>query len=89
MENLGVELIGRGQTLGKVKIKRGIFQGDLLLPLQIDIVMMSLNYVLRICTKWGLLIYVQITRKVNHYIHVHKYMDDIKVFAKNEKEQET
>ena len=51
MENWKVELIAGRQTLAEAKIQRGIFQGDSLLPLLFFIAIISLNYVLRKCTR--------------------------------------
>ena len=67
----------------ETKIQRSIFQGDALSPLQFIIAMMPLNHILRKCTDGYKLSRSQ--EKVNHLI----YMDDIKLFAKNEKELET
>ena len=78
-----VELIARGKTLGESKIQRGIFQRDALSPLQFIIAMMSLNHIFRKCTTGYKLCRSQ--EKINHLM----YMDDIKLFAKNEKELET
>ena len=51
MENWRVKLTAGGKSLAKVKIQRGIFQGDVLSPLLFLIVMMPLNHILRKCTK--------------------------------------
>ena len=50
IENWRVELIVGGQTIVEIKFQRGIFEGDLLLPLKFIITMMPLNHILRICT---------------------------------------
>ena len=50
MKNWRVELTARGKRLAEVKIRRGIFQGDVLSPLSYVITMMSLNRLLRKCT---------------------------------------
>lgn len=47
MSNWETELTSGGETLGKVKIIRGIFQGDSLLPLLFDISLISLTFILR------------------------------------------
>ena len=83
METWRVELTGGGRNLAEAKIQRGIFQGDVLSPLLFIIAMMSLNHILRKCTAGYKLSRSQ--EKINHLM----YMDDIKLFAKNEKEQET
>ena len=71
------------KTLAEVKIQRGIFQRDALSPLLLEIAMMPLNHILRKCTAGYKLSKSQ--KKINHLM----YMDDIKLFAKNEKELET
>ena len=78
-----VELTAGGRRLAEAKIQRGIFQGDALSPLLFIIAMMPLNHILRKCTAGYKLSSSQ--EKVNHLM----YMDDIKLFAKNEKELET
>ena len=83
MKTWRVELTAGGRRLAEAKIQRGIFQGDVLSPLLFIIAMMPLNHILRKCTAGYKLSRLQ--EKVNHLM----YMDDIKLFAKNEKEQET
>ena len=83
MKTWRVELTAGGRSLAEAKIQRGIFQGDALSPLLFIIAMMSLNHILRKCTAGYKLSISQ--EKVNHLM----YMDDIKLFAKNEKELET
>ena len=83
MKNWRVELTAGGKSLAETKIQRGIFQGDTLSPLQFIIAMMPLNHILRKCTAGHKLSRSQ--EKINHLM----YMDDIKLFAKNEKELET
>ena len=83
MKNWRIELTARGKSLAETKIQRGIFQGDALSPLLFIISMMSLNYILRKCSAGYKLSRSQ--GKVNHLM----YMDDIKLFAKNEKGLET
>ena len=78
-----VELTAGGRSLAETKIQRGIFQGDALSPLLFIIAMMPLNHILRKCTARYLLSRSQ--EKINHLM----YMDDIKLFSKNEKEMET
>ena len=77
-----VELIAEGQNLAEVKIQRGIFQGDALSPLLFVIAMMPLSHILGKCTDEYKLSKLQ--EKINHLVH----MDNIKLFAKNEKELE-
>ena len=83
MKTWRVELKAGGRSLDEAKIQRGTFQEDALLPLQFIIAMMPLNYISRKCTTGYKLSRLQ--EKINHL----KYMDDIKLFAKNEKELET
>ena len=83
MKNWRVELTAGGKGLAETKIQRGIFQGDALSPLLFIIAMMPLNHKLKKCTAGYKLNRSQ--EKVNHQM----YMDDIKLFAKNEKELET
>ena len=78
-----VELTAGGRSLAETKIQRGIFQGDALSLLLFIIAMMPLNHILRKCTAGYKLSRSQ--EKINHLM----YMDDIKLFAKNEKELET
>ena len=64
------------------KLPRGIFRGDALSALLFIIAMMLLNRILRKCTAGHKLRRSQ--GKINHLM----YMDDIKLFAKSEKELE-
>ena len=82
MQTWRVELTAGGQSLAEVKIQRGIFQGDALSPLLFMIAMMPLNHILRKCTAGYK---PKSQENINHLM----YMDDIKRFAKNEKELET
>ena len=83
MENWRVELTARRKSLTEVKIQRGIFLGDVLSPLQFVISMMPLNHILRKSTARYKLSKLQ--ENINHLM----YMDNIKLFVKNEKELET
>ena len=83
MKNWRVELTAGGKSLAETNIQRRIFQGDALSPLQYIIAMMSLNHIFRKGTAGYKLSRSQ--EKFNHQM----YMDDIKLFAKNEKELET
>ena len=80
METCSEKLIAREKSLAEVKIKRGIFQQDVLSPLLFVIAMMPLNHISRKCTVGYKLSKSQ--EKINHSM----YMDDIKAFAKNEKD---
>ena len=83
MKNWRVELTAGGKSLAETKIQRGIFQGDALSLLLLIIAMVPLNHILRKCTAGYKLSRSQ--EKINHLM----YMNDIKLFAKNEKERET
>ena len=83
MKTWRVELTAGGRSIAKTKIQRRIFQGDTLSPLLFIIAMMPLNHILRKCTARYKLSRLQ--EKINHLM----YMDDIKLFAKYEKELET
>ena len=83
MQTWRVELTAGGRSLAETKIQRGIFQGDPLSPLQFIIAMIPLNHKIRKCAAGYKLSRSQ--EKINHLM----YMDDIKLFAKNEKELET
>ena len=78
MKQWNTELTASNQRLGNVKIRRGIFQGDSLSPLLFVLVMIPLTLVLRQTKasyelkKGG--------KKINHLL----FMDDLKLFAKNE-----
>ena len=83
MKTWRVELTAGGRSIAETKIQRDIFQGDKLSPLLFIIAMMPLNHKLRKCTAGYKLSRSQ--EKTNHLM----YMDDIKLFAKNERELET
>ena len=74
------ELTSRGQQLGIVNIKRGIFQGDSLSPLLFVVYMVPLSLVLR-RSKGG---YEWRGRefKINHLL----FMDDLTLFGKSYKQ---
>ena len=78
MKQWNTDLTASNQRLGNVKIRRGTFQGDSLSPLLFVLVMIPLTLVLRQTKasyelkKGG--------KKINHS----QFMDDLKLFAKNE-----
>ena len=77
-----MELTAGGRSLAETKIQRGIFQGDALSPLLFISSVMPLNHIL-----WKCIAGYKLSRsqeKINHLM----YMDDIKLFAKNEKDLE-
>ena len=79
MKTWRVELTAGGRSLAKVKIQRGISQGDALSPLLFIIAMIPLNHILRKWTAGYKL--CRSLEKINHLM----YMDDIKLFAKNDR----
>ena len=79
MKNWRVELTAEQRPLSEIKIQRVIFQCDALSPLHFIIAMIPLNHILRNCNAGYKLNRSQ--EKINHLM----YMDDIKLFAKNEK----
>ena len=83
MKTWRVELTAGGRSLAEAKIQICIFQGDSVSPLRFIIAMMPLVPILRKCIVGYKLSRSQ--EKINHLM----YMDDIKLFAKNEKELET
>ena len=83
MKTWRVELTAGGRSIAETKIHRVIFEGDALSPLLFIIAMLPLNHILRKCTAGYKLSRSQ--EKINHLM----YMDDIKLFARNERELET
>ena len=79
MKTWRVELTAGERSLAEAKFQIGIFQGDALSHLLFIIAMMPLNHILRKCIAGYKLSRSQ--EKINHLM----YMDDIKLFAKNEK----
>ena len=80
MNTWRVELTCANQQLGKVNIERGIFEGDALSPLLFVVAMIPLTHVLRKITSGYE--FTKSKEKINHLL----YMDDLKLYAKNEKE---
>ena len=78
MTNWNVQLTSCMESLGTVNIRRGIFQGDSLSPLLFIICMIPVTKVLR-KVQIG---YALDGVKINHLF----FMDDLKLFAKNENE---
>ena len=80
MKTWRTNLTANDECLGKVNIRRGIFQGDSLSPLLFVLALFRLSMILRKVsagyemTKHGC--------RINHLL----FMDDLKLFAKNEKE---
>ena len=83
MQTWRVELTAGGRSISETKIQRRIFQRDALSPLLFIIAMMLLKHILRKCA-----VGYKVSRsqeKINYLM----YMENIKLFAKNEKELET
>ena len=70
-----------GETIGEVKIKKGIFQGDSLSPLLFIISLIPLTMTHRAMNKG----YKLDDIKVNHLL----YMGDLKIYACSDKEMES
>ena len=71
-----------GEDLGEVNVRRGIFQGDSVLPLLFALSMLPLSLILKkvnACYKWGKKEY-----KLNHL-----FMDDLKLYAMSEEQTNT
>ena len=83
MKTWRVNLKEGGSSLAEIKNQKYIFQGDALSPLLLIIAMMPQNHILR---KWSA--GYKLSRSQDN-INLLMYMDDIKLFAKNEKEFET
>ena len=79
MNTWRVELTCANQQLGEVNIKRGIFQDDTLSPLLFVVAMIPLTHLLR-KIKSGYE-FTKGKEKISHLL----YMDDLKLYAKNEK----
>ena len=82
MKTWRVELTEERRSFAEANIQRCIFQGDAL-PLLFIIAMMPLKHILKKCTARRKLSKSQ--EKINYLM----YMNDIKLFAKYEKELET
>ena len=83
MQQWRLSLTANGEDLGKVNMKRGIFQGDSLSPLLFVLSMVPLSLILKkvnACYKWGKKEY-----KLNHLL----FMDDLKLYAKSEEQTST
>ena len=78
MQGWRTELTCCNESLGQVRFRRGIFQGDSLSPLLFVIAMIPLNLVLR-KMKIGYQ-FSSNKEQINHLM----FMDDIKLFAKDE-----
>ena len=72
-------LTANNDSLGKVCIRRGIFQGDSLSPLLFVLALMPLSMILRISAGYEM---KKDGCKINHLLLI----DDLQLFAKNEAE---
>ena len=77
MRSWETELTSGGQKLGRVKIRRGIYQGDSLSPLLFVICMIPLTIILRQCKA---AYEFKQKEKINHLL----FMDDLKLYGKDE-----
>ena len=82
MDSWNTDLTANGEKIGNIKIKRGIFQGDSLSPLLFVIALIPLSLILR-NVKAGYNLGKELGL-VNHLL----FMDDLKVYGKNEREVE-
>ena len=80
METWQTQLMGGGDVLGTVDIKRGIFQGDSLSPLLFVMIMIPLSRQLN-ATGYGYKLR-NTDRGINHLL----FMDDLKLYASNDRE---
>ena len=74
-----VDLICNNQSLGRVDIKRGIFQGDSLSPLLFPLCLIPLTLILH--KSESAYQFSSTKEKINHFL----FMDDLKLYTKNEK----
>ena len=74
------QLTARGEDLGEMLIRRGIFQGDSLSPLLFAISMLPRSAILRESASWYKLSKEE--GKINHLM----FVDDLKLYGKNVKE---
>ena len=79
MKSWRVELISGEENLGEVNIRRGIFQGDSLLPLLFVVCLLPLTHILRDAAPGYH--FASNGQKVNHLL----FMDDLELYASNEK----
>ena len=77
MLKLETKVVSGKEDIGTIKIKRGIFQGDSLSPLLFCLAMNPLSVLLH---KAGKEYVIATKEKINHLL----YMDDLKLFSKNE-----
>ena len=83
MQQWRLSLTTNSEDLGEVNVRRGIFQGDSVLPLLFVLSMLPLSLILKkvnACYKWGKKEY-----KLNHLL----FMDDLKLYAKSGEQTNT
>ena len=80
MAHWKTQLMGNGNVLGTVDIKRGIFQGDSLSPLLFVMIMIPLSRHLE-KSKLGYML-TNDSRKINHLL----FMDDLKLYARTQED---
>ena len=78
-----VEMTCRNEVIGEVRIRRGIFQGDVLSPLLFVVSMIPLTRILRKANTGYEFSASKV--KINH-LH---YMDDLKLYGKSQKDLES
>ena len=79
MEKSKLMLCSANSELAKVKIKRGIFQGDSLSPLVLLLALIPLSLILRKAK--ATYEFSERKEKIDH----HLFMDDLKLFSRSEK----
>ena len=83
MQQWRLSMTANGEDLGEVNVKRGISQGDSLLPLLFVLSMMPLSLIFKkvnACYNWGKKEY-----KLNHLL----FMNDLNLYAKSEEQTNT
>ena len=80
MKNWNIELTSGGETLGDLKINRGIFQGDILSSVLFMITLITLTVLLRDMEAGYML--EESRGKINHLL----FMDDLKLYGKTMQE---
>ena len=80
MKNWNIELTSGRETLGDLKINRGIFQGDILSSVLFMITLITLTVLLRDMEAGYML--EESRRKINHLL----FMDDLKLYGKTMQE---
>ena len=83
MKSWRVELISGEENLGEANIRRGIFQGDSLSPLLFAVCLLPLTHILRDAAPGYH--FASNGQKVNVLL----FMDDLKLYASNEKSLES